>query len=98
MDKWDGKDSEKFKWFKEKYGHHDNPDQQFGFGSIDYRPQVGFRFGVLKLELLCFENFPSIILRHVSMPNLIRAMIRYRDHQTYSMVARQVQLLLYYTV
>jgi len=46
LDKWDGKDSEKFKWFKDKYGHHDNPDQQFGFGSIDYRPQVGFRFGV----------------------------------------------------
>lgn len=44
LDKWDGKDSEKFKWFKDKYGKEDNPNQQFGFGSIDYRPQVGFRF------------------------------------------------------
>ena len=44
LEKWDGKDSEKFKWFKEKYGQPNNPDQQFGFGSIDYRPQFGFQF------------------------------------------------------
>ena len=50
LDKWDGKDSEKFKWFKDKYGKEDNPDQQFGFGSIDYRPQVGFRFDAFKIS------------------------------------------------